>query len=568
MVPENAERGRHLVPGMRLDELLRELQERLGEILIVRDRMHALLDAVVAIGSGLDLDALLRRLAEAAVSLVGARYGALGVIGEGARLARFVPVGLTEEDILRIDHWPEGHGILGLLVEQPQVLRLPDIAAHPESYGFPPGHPPMRSFLGVPIQAGDEVFGNLYLTEKRDGADFDDEDEALIVALAAAAGVAVQNARLYEEVRLREHWLAATEQVTRTLLSGTDPDEVFGRLAAAVREVTGAAFGLVVRPDGDTGRLIAVAADGRDADDIRGNALDVNGSLLGEAFKEGCPTASDDATKDGYRLPIAGMRGFGPVLAVPFVVHDEVRGVLEVASEHGDPPFSDETVRLLQTFADQTAVAIELAERRNDAERLALLEDRDRIAQDLHDLVIQRLFATGMTLSSAAQLAQRPEVAARLNEAVNDLDITIRQIRTTIFALQPPEDAASSLQARMVAVVTEMSPALGFTPAAEFTGPLDSAVPEPVVAHALAALREMLSNVARHAHGRHAWVTVSVADNELLLDVEDDGAGPPPAATRRSGLRNLDERATTLGGAFSLRHRDGGGAVAEWHVPV
>lgn len=568
MVPDNAQRDRHLVPGMRLDELLRELQERLGEILIVRDRMHALLDAVVAIGSGLELDALLRRLTEAAMSLAGARYGALGVIGEGARLARFVPVGITDDEILQIEHWPEGRGILGLLVRQPRVLRLPDIAAHPESYGFPRGHPPMKSFLGVPIRAGDEVFGNLYLTEKREGGDFDDDDEALIVALAAAAGVAIQNARLYEEVRLREQWMAATAKVTRTLLSGTDPDEVFGRLATDVRELTGAAFGLVVRPDESSDRLIAVAADGRDADDIRGNALDIEGSLLGEAYEQGRPAATDDAVKDGYRLPIAGTHDLGPVLAVPFTVQDEVRGLLEIAGQHGDPPFSAETVRLLQTFADQTAVAIELAERRKDAERLALLEDRDRIAQDLHDLVIQRLFATGMTLSSAAQLAQRPEVATRLSEAVNDLDITIRQIRTSIFALQPPEDAASSLQARMVAIITEQSPTLGFTPAADFTGPLDSAIPEHMVTHALAALREMLSNTARHAQAEHAWITVSAVDGGLLLRVEDDGAGPPAATTRRSGLRNLNERATALGGAFSLRPRDGGGAVAEWRVPT
>src|SRR5579862_9663005 len=213
-----------LLPQLRLDELLAELQARLQAVLSARDRMRGLLEAVVAISSGLDLESTLRRIVETAVRLVDATYGALGVIGDGdeggKRLAEFIPVGLTEEQIGQIDHWPQGRGLLGLLIEDPRPRRLPDIAAHPASSGFPEGHPPMRSFLGVPVRVRDEVFGNLYLTEKHGGASFDEEDESLVVALAAAAGVAIENARLYAEARRQQQWLRATAEVTSRLLSG------------------------------------------------------------------------------------------------------------------------------------------------------------------------------------------------------------------------------------------------------------------------------------------------------------------------------------------------------------
>jgi signal transduction histidine kinase len=553
---------------MRLDELLSEVQERLGAVLATRDRTHALMDAIVETSSGLDLDAVLRRLIESAVDLVDARYGALGVIGDGMRLARFVPVGLTDEEILRIEHWPEGHGILGLLVKHPQTLRLSDIADHPESYGFPPGHPPMKSFLGVPIRVGDDVFGNLYLTEKRGGTDFDDEDERVITALASAAAVAVENARLYDEVHRRERWLTASEKVTRDLLSGADPGEVFEHLAGAARELTGTSLGLIARPDGTGRQLLVTSADGVDSDDMRGRLIDVGTSLLGEAFRSGRPAVTDDAVAAGYRTPLAGTAGFGPVIAVPFVVHGATRGVLEVAGERGDPPFGDVTLRLLQTFGDQAAVAVELAERRQDVERLAILEDRNRIAHDLHDLVIQRLFANGMALSSAAQLAQRPEVAARISEVIDDLDATIRQIRTSIYGLQPPAHAALSLQARMLNAITEHTPQLAHTPATTFTGPVDSTVDDETGEHALAALREMLSNTARHAHAAHTWITITADPSELCVRVDDDGKGIPEETTRRSGLANLHDRATRLGGTFTIAPREAAGTTAQWRVPL
>ncbi|HEY3687289.1 MAG TPA: GAF domain-containing protein [Streptosporangiaceae bacterium] len=566
--PPSSHHGAFL-PHLRLDDLLGELQNRLEAVLATRDRTHALLEAVVTIGSGLELDALLRRLVESAVNLVDARYGALGIIGDGVRLAQFIPVGVTQEEILRIEHWPEGHGLLGLLIKQPQVLRLADIASHPESYGFPPGHPRMSAFLGAPIRVGDEVFGNIYLTEKRGGGPFDEEDEAITTALAAAAGVAIDNARLYEQVRRREQYLAASERITRTLLSGTDPDEVLGYIAHLAREITGVSLGMIALPDPDGRHLYVRIADGWDAEALQGERVVIEGTLAGDAFRNGLPTTTEDATLRKDAAPLTGVRDFGPVLCVPLGTTESVRGVLEVAGRRGMTPFSGEIKRMLHAYAGQASVALELAEHRRDAERLVLLEDRDRIAKDLHDRVIQRLFATGMTLTGAARIA-RPEVASRLHEAVDDVDGTIQQIRTAIFGLQPVEQSNVSLQARMMNVVVDAAAPLGFTPSMSFSGLIDSGVTEDVGENAIAVLQESLSNATRHAHARNVWVTVSVDDDPsgaLTVLVEDDGVGPGDA-TRRSGLRNLEERATGLDGTFTVSARGGGGMSVRWRVPL
>lgn len=563
----SSDRTGGFLPHLRLDDLLGELQSRLDAVLSARDRTHALLEAVVTIGSGLDLDALLRRLVESAVNLVDAQYGALGIIGDGVRLARFIPVGLSQEEILRIEHWPEGHGLLGALIKQPRVLRLEDISEHPESYGFPPGHPRMNSFLGAPIRVGDEVFGNLYLTEKRGGGPFDEEDEAVLTALAAAAGVAIDNARLYEEVRRREQYLAASERITRTLLSGTDPDEVLGFVARLAREITGVSLGVIALPEDDEEYLSVYIADGADAAALQGKRLPVRDTLIGRAFHEGVPASVADATRDPRATPLIGDREYGPVLCVPLGTEDAVRGVLEVVGPRGMPPFSEEIQRMLHAYAGQAAVALELAERRRDAERLVLLEDRDRIAKDLHDLVIQRLFATGMALTGAARLA-RPEVRVRLQEAVDDLDATIQQIRTAIFALQPVEQDAPSLQERMMRVVMDAAGPLGFTPSVAFSGLVDTGVTDDVGEHAVAVLQESLSNAARHAQANDVAVAVTVDNGTLTVLVEDDGVGPGEATTHRSGLRNMKERATTLGGTSNTAERTGGGTSVRWQVPT
>lgn len=367
------------------------------------DQLQKLLEAVLSVEADLELTGVLRRIAGAACHLTGARYGALGVLDvSGKRLAAFVHVGMDDEAVKYIGHLPEGEGILGLLILDPKPLRLADLSAHPDAVGFPPGHPPMKSFMGVPIGVRDEVFGNLYLTEKQGADEFTAEDEALVVALAAAAAIAIENARLHS--RLRELTMAA---------------------------------------------------------------------------------------------------------------------------------------------------------------------DHERIARDLHDTVIQRLFAAGLSLQSALPLAQDVELQSRITDAISDLDDTIRQVRTTIFALEPPPMALKGVRAQVLDVCAEAGRSLGFEPEVRFSGAIDGNVGGHVATELLATLREALSNVARHALAGRVEVEVSVSADDLHLRVADDGVGVrPDSSSIGNGLPNMAERAESLGGAFIVSARPRGGTELTWRVPL
>ncbi|WP_185107631.1 GAF domain-containing protein [Nonomuraea rubra] len=559
---------RPLMPQMRLDELLAELQTRLNAVLATRDRVHALLEAVVSVGSDLDLETVLRRIVETATTLVDASYGALGVVGEENTLLQFIPVGLSEEEIARIEHWPHGLGLLGLLIKDARPLRLGRISDHPESYGFPPGHPPMGTFLGVPVRVRDEVFGNLYLTEKRGGGEFDEEDEAVVIALATAAGVAVENARLYAESRRRETWLQASAELTTSLLSGADPHEVLATMAARARQMCDADLVQVLLPEASGSTLTVEVADGEGADELLGTTFDIAATLAGDAFTQGEPLSETDLQNiPDLDSPLRRL-GYGPALLVPLGTMPRVRGVLTLTKRSGRLPFSRADQQMLESFAGQAAIALELAEARRDAERLGLLEDRDRIAKDLHDVVIQRLFATAMTLMSTVRLVERPEASKRLQHAIDELDETIRQIRSSIFALQGTrEDIVPGLRAQIVDLVEGAGGHLGFMPGLRMEGQIDTLVPEQVAEHLLAVLREALSNVVRHSHATRAEVSIAVADRRLNLTVSDNGVGLGEGG-RRSGLRNIEERAGRLGGTAELESQEGGGTRLNWHVPL
>jgi signal transduction histidine kinase len=548
--------AQHLLPQLRLDDLLDEVQTRLQMVLATRDRMHGLLDAVVAVGSDLNLEVVLRRIVEAAVRLVDARYGALGLIGEddeGKLLAEFVPVGITEEDIARIDHWPEGHGILGLLVREPRPLRLADLAQHPASSGFPAGHPQMKSFLGVPVRARDDVFGNLYLTEKRDGGEFTEDDEAVLSALGAAAGVAIENARLYEEARRQQRWLEASAEVTTRLLSGTDPGEVIAGVAAQALELSAADLALLALPTEDGERLVIEYASGDGADGVRGLVLPRAESLSGKVLDTGeVLTIEDFAANPGSAEVLRGPMGhLGPAVVFPLGVRGNARGVLKVGRRRGGPTFPQAAVDVVASFAAQAGIALELADRRSDAERLSVYEDRDRIARDLHDLVIQRLYATGMSLEGSMPLITRPELRDRVRHAVDAMDDTIKDIRGTIFALHSrSEDKPPGLRSQILAVMDEMAPMLGFEPAVRLGSALDGQISAEPAQELLAALREALSNAARHSMATEVDVSVE-AEGDLVLRVTDNGVGIPPDV-HRSGLANLAKRAERLGGSLSV----------------
>ncbi|MET7763887.1 GAF domain-containing sensor histidine kinase [Streptomyces sp. NPDC005393] len=563
--------GRHpALPQLRLDQLLDELQARLDAARATQDRMHNLLEAVLSVGRELDLEQVLRRIVESAVVLADAEYGALGVV-DRHRLSQFLPVGISEEQAHRIGPLPSGHGLLGELIRHPQPLRLTDLSEHPASHGFPEHHPPMRSFLGVPIRVRDEVFGNLYLTEKRGGAQFDPDDEAVLTTLSVAAGVAIDNARLYHESRRREQWLEALGVITRTLLAGTPSGEALSLIARLALQVALADSAAILLPAAGTDSLVVEVAEGHDAERIEGLVVPSDGSLAGLAARTGHPAVATDVRIDSrarsWPLP-AQESEFGPLVAVPLVANERSSGALRLYRLAGRPPFDDNEVHLLSGFAAQAALALELARHRAESEHMALLQDRDRIARDLHDLAIQRLFATGLTLQSAGRLIERPEAAERVGRAVDDLDETIKIIRSTIFALRAVGDEdgePTGLRRRLVKAVRSASDALGFAPSLLMDGPVDTDVPDETGDQVLAVLAEALSNTVRHAHAQRVDVRLTVGA-DITLTITDNGVGLG-GATPSGGLVNMRSRAELLGGTLDIEAPEAGGTRLVWRVP-
>ena len=514
--------------------------------------LSGLLDAVVAVGSGLELSQTLRRIVQAAVELVDAEYGALGVLNPDRSIGEFIVVGLSDGEVEALGAPPKGHGILGLLMVDPRPIRLDDLMSHPQSYGFPPAHPPMHSFVGVPIRVRAEVFGNLYLTEKRGGGAFSEHDEQVLVALAAAAGVAIENARLFTEAETRAAWMRASAEIITAVLRGEEPDEVLDLIAERARTVAGVDAATIALPDeGDVMVVEHVAGVGTEA-------------LLGRRQQTSATDSADDGGPSLYG------ENYGPTMSVPLVSGDRTLGTLALANRPGSPPFLPEERALAENFAGQAALALVLAEAQREQERLAVLEDRDRIARDLHDLVIQRLFATGMMLQGATRTATEPDVVERIDRAVRDLDATIVEVRSTIFALQESRGESTGLRGRVLREMSAAAHTLGFEPTVRFDGPIDSVVPDDVSEHVVAAVREALSNVARHASAGVVRVSLSVDDNDVVLIVTDNGVGLAQALDRRSGLANLDQRAERLGGRCVTEPAapDGSGTRLIWRAPV
>jgi signal transduction histidine kinase len=547
--------------------LLAELQDRVAAAVRIRDRVHSLLEAVVAVGGNLELDAVLHQIVEAALTLVDARYGALGVIGEGNRLSQFVTSGLDQAGVAAIRRWPEGRGVLGELIVNPQPLCLHDISGHPRSYGFPEGHPPMKTFVGVPVRVREEVFGNLYLTEKKDGGDFDQQDVTILTALASAAGVAIENARLYDESRRQERWLRASADITQRLLSGSEADQVLAAVTEQALEIAGADLVVLALPAGNRQGLVIEHGAGEGAAEVLGIVLPVGSSVSGLVLNSGKALSLDDFSHDDRVAPAARQHmSLGPAVVFPLGGPGNVRGILTAGRRPGSPGFPPNVIELLIAFAAQAGVGIELAEHRKDAERYAVFEDRDRIARDLHDLVIQRLYATGMSLEGmTARMGDRSD-GQRIASAVESLDETIREIRAAIFALHSRPADEDGLRGRILAVVEEAAGPLGFTPGLRLSGRMKDTISADAAEHLLSALREGLSNAARHACATQVDVTVE-AGRELVLVVQDNGTGIKQTE-RSSGLANLAERAEMLGGTLRTKAADGAGTTLEWRVPL
>lgn len=519
-------------PAGGLDDLLGTVHHRLGAGVASPETLRDLLEAVLVVGAGLDLDTTLQRIVRAATELLGARYGALGVRAPGGGLSEFVYEGIDAETRATMGHLPEGRGLLGLLINDPRPVRIRELATHAASVGFPPNHPPMRSFLGMPIIVRGQAFGSIYLTEKQGGPEFTEVDQTILTVLAESAALAIDNARLFEQSRTRERWLSAMSSITSRLLIGGSVPETLDLLVRSVRDLSSAeAVTLVDTVDGDAGTVIATTD----------------------------PRVTVTQDVDFAELSA----GSGRAATLPVSGPQHVRGALVVSGD-GVAEWDPDELQRLASMADLAAVALEFAHQQRQQRLLDVLADRDRIARDLHDNVIQRLFATGMSLQSVSATVEG-RTADVLARSVEQLDRTVREIRTTIFDLQSGEATPDAgLRRRLLDVVGELT--AGVTPSVQFSGPIDTLVPPAIATHAEAVLREGLSNARRHAHATSVTVTVSAAEDFTIV-VGDDGVGMS-GTEPRSGLANLERRASACGGRCELRSPESGGTTMTWRVPL
>ena len=514
-------------------------------------RLQALLDAVLTVASDLELEAVLGRVVHAACDLVGARYGALGVLDEdGERLAAFVHEGMDAAQVEAVGALPSGDGVLGLLITAPHPIRIDDLHDHPSSAGFPAHHPPMHSFLGVPIRISGAVYGNLYLTEKAGDEGFTAEDEELVVGLAAVAGSAIANARLYEEARRRERWRRATAEVANAVLDGEPSQLVRHRVVAGAAELLDgeAACLLELHPDGLW--VLACVGDGPDE-----GFLDAPGAPVVRTLTDGTPLRAADG-------PV-----FGSAVAwAPVQVGGEIVAALGVGRSQ---EFGERELEELVSFGSQVNVAWSFERAQAEVQQLSVIADRERIGRDLHDTVIQRLFATGLSLQAAQRkLAEPDAVNERLEQAVDDIDGIVREIRATIFALQSSGDAERGVRARVLDVVEELAKVLPRAPRVRFDGPIDTVVGPQVTDHLLPVVREALTNVAKHASADDIQLELAADHAGVRLRIADDGDGIAPDAKPGFGLRNLRERAVALGGSVQIGSAGAdGGTEVVWTVP-
>ncbi len=534
-----------------------------------RRRSEALVKAGLVLSSELSLSSVLQKIIELACEVADARYGALGVLNDEGTIGDFLTQGVTEAERRAIGHLPEGHGILGALIHDARPLRLDRISDDPRSAGFPPNHPPMSSFLGVPIKIGDRVFGNLYLTEKRGAARFTDDDQQAVVTLATQAAIAIENASLFEEARLQERRLSAAAEVTRAILEGHDTGEVLRLVARRARELVGAALATIATPGGDD-TLTLTVVDGEGADTLTGERFPIEGSISGEVMETGKPALiSDAATDERVNQPIVRLGNIGPTLLVPLAAGDRPFGTLAVANLAGGRTFSDQDLTLVAHFADQASVAVDFARVRAELERLAILEDRERIAKELHDGVVQSLFAVGMSLQAAETATEDAGLRDRLAGAVDDIDRAIRELRGYIFGLRPGEAADRTLPRALEEMVADFSRGDRATIRLEVDRDLAPALATRSQ-DIIQAAREALSNAVRHAGATTITVHLIREDDEAVLTITDDGVGFDPAGVDPGGhgLGNLRARADALGGSVRFDPREEGGTRVVLRFPL
>jgi signal transduction histidine kinase len=550
--------------------LVSTMHAQLDELLDARDQMEQLLQVIVEIGSDLDLDATLRRIIVAARKLTSAPYSAVAVRDAEGDLVSFVHGGMDVDTVRRIGHLPVGKGVLSVPLLETPALRTEDLTAHPAAVGFPEHHPPMHAFLGVPITIRGAAFGSLYLTHEEPGRVFSEADEVAARALAFAAAVAIDNAKLFERERTSVRWMDASREITTALLSSAEPTRSSLQLIAErARVLTDAEQAIVLVPDDvdlpsdqiDT--LVVSAAVGLHASEVIGQRIPVDASTSGSVFRSGEPLITDSLSYPIQAFTDVGQRS---AILMPLRADDEVAGVIAVARSAGQQPFDDSYLDLVSDFATHAAIALMLASGREHARQLTIVAERERIAHDLHDHVIQRLFAAGMDLQGTVARVRSPDVTDRLNRTLDDLQAIIEEIRTTIFQLTSPLDDGGGFRNRIQQVVADLTGNRDIATTVRLHGPM-TAVGAELTEHAEAVAAEAISNAVRHSGASRLTVEVVVADM-LTLDVIDNGCGVPVDNTRRSGLANISYRAEQVGGSCEITSPPEGGTRVHWTAPL
>jgi signal transduction histidine kinase len=546
-------------------------------------RLRRLLDVGRSLIEELDLDVVLDRLLEVAQELTGARYAAIGVLDERRELLeQFITKGIDEETHRAIGDLPHGRGVLGVLIHDPKPLRLPDVGAHPESYGFPLAHPPMHTFLGVPITVHGEVWGNLYLTEK-DVGEFTQEDEDAVMVLADWAAIAIANARLYRDVRQRRdelqranRGLETTAEIARALGGVTDLDRVLELVVKRSRALIDARAAELALVDGDD--LVVAAVAGQGVDGARGARLPIEGSVAGVAFRTGKPQRFTEVPEQSFARTTLGAH---TALVMPMVFRNRSIGFLSVFDRlSGDGGFSEEDERLLQAFAASAATAVATAQTAS-SEALqrsvkASEQERRRWARELHDETLQELAGLKVILSGARRSEDRARLDGAVDQAIEMLGHGIENLRALITELRP----AALDELGTVPAVRALIERVRTTSGLEIE--LDAGLPDeegdaqhrhvPEVEAAIYRLvQEALTNVVKHADAKR--VTIRIVDpdedGQLLVVIEDDGRGFDPGETGSGfGLLGMRERVTLVQGELEVTSRPGDGTKLTATIPV
>ncbi len=534
-------------------------------------RQTALLKAGLEISADLELARVLQRIVNLAAELTGARYAALGVVEPGGGITEFITTGISQKERDAIGHIPVGKGILGLLIKEPKLLRLEDLHDHPKSVGFPPNHPPMMSFLGAPVLARDTVFGNIYITEKQ-GGEFTVEDEESLLVLATQAGVAIENSRLYEQSRSQSRRLAALREITEVILEGeTETDPLLQLIARTARELVAADVATIATGAESQDELVIRVADGSYSSDLISMSVPLKDSISGAVLRSGKPIITVDAAADRrtYR-PMVEVGHMGPAAFVPLVRSGSPFGTLTVARAPGALAFTAEQIELVQTFAGQASLALEYTRLQRELRRLAVLDERERIATELHDGVIQGLFATGLNLQATALMIPDSAVQRRIDDAITQLDGSIRDLRNYIFGLRPGALADRQLQQTLKDMASE------FEDSAQIR--VDLAIDEAVAAElagrageVVQLTREAMSNVRRHSGASRAWLSLRRKGRTAVLQIRDNGDGfntGDSVGESHHGLRNLRKRVVSIGGSLELSSTIGKGTTVRAVIPI